>query len=263
MRFEGQTAVVTGAGTGIGYAIVRRLAREGARVLLNDLDPGRAESAAAAIDAEVGGGRVSAFACDVADVATVRQMIEEVRARTGRLDIVVANAGLTLFGSFLDFTPADFDRVMGVNMRGTFFTAQAGARAMIAGGGGGRVVLLSSVNGYRGMPNLSAYAATKAGIIAMARNLGAELGPHGITVNAVAPGATITERTLAEDPQYEQSWSAVCPTRRACTVEDIAGVVAFLCSAEARQVNGQTLLVDGGWTNLGPLPPRYQEGEVG
>jgi glucose 1-dehydrogenase len=259
MRFAGQTAVVTGAGMGIGYAVVRALAREGARVVLNDVDRARADEAARAISAEVPAAPpVVPRACDVADVAAVRAMIGEAAA-SGRLDVVVANAGVTVFRPFLEDTPEAFDALMGINLRGSYFTAQAAAHAMIAAGSGaGRIILMSSVNGFRAFPGLAAYAATKAALVAMARNLAVELGPHRITVNAVAPGATLTERTRQEQPHYDEEWAAVTPTGRAATVDDITQAVLFLASADAGHVTGQTLIVDGGWTSLGAVPGGYR-----
>jgi 3-oxoacyl-[acyl-carrier protein] reductase len=257
MRFGGHTAVVTGAGSGIGYAIVRRFAVEGAHVLLNDVDAGLAARAAAAINEAGGEGRVAPFPGDVSDVALVRAMVADAVGRTGRIDHVIANAGLTQFGSFLDYSPEAFERVVGINLRGTFFLAQAGARAMVERKAGGRIVLLSSVNGLRALPRLPAYAMTKAGIVQMAKSLAAELGRFGINVNAVAPGATLTERTRLEDPDYERNFASVNPLGAVATPEDIADVVAFLCAPESRHVSGQTIVVDGGWTNTCPVPARF------
>ena len=258
MRVAGQSAVVTGAGLGIGHAVARALAREGARVLLNDVDGARADAAAAKIAAEVEGAPpVVPWPGDVADVATVRAMIDHA-ASAGPLGVVVANAGITRFGPFLEETPAVFDALMATNVRGSYFTAQAAAQAMIRQKtGGGRIVLVSSVNAFRAFPGLAAYAATKAALVAMARNLAVELGPHRITVNAVAPGATLTERTLEEQPHYAEEWAAVTPTGRAATVDDIAHAVLFLASPEASHVTGQTLIIDGAWTGLAAVPAAY------
>lgn len=265
-RFAGQTVIVTGAGSGIGFGIVELFAAAGASVVLNDVDPALAASAAVAINAKVGATaedpRVTVVAGDVADVGIVQGLVGAAIGRTGRLDHVVANAGLTLFAPFLECTPQQFERVVGVNLRGSYFLAQAAARAMIARNAPGRIVLLSSVNGFRGLPNLSAYAATKAGINQLTKSIAVELGPYGINVNAVAPGATLTERTRLEDPDYEANFASVCPIGRVATPLDIAHVVAFLCGPESRHVSGQTILVDGGWANTGPLPQRYQKGEV-
>lgn len=154
-RFTGKSVIVTGAGSGIGYAICRHFAQEGATVALNDINPDLAQQAAAQINQSIGTERVIAYSGDVADVTAIRSMMGDFAARTGRLDVVVANAGITVFGEFLKSEPASFDQVMSVNLRGTYFTAQAGARVMIEKGIPGRILLMSSVVGLRAMENLS------------------------------------------------------------------------------------------------------------
>jgi 3-oxoacyl-[acyl-carrier protein] reductase len=257
--FINKVVFVTGAGAGIGFALCKAFAQDGAWVVLNDLDPTLAKRAAEQINADVGRAAVAAEPFDVADVQAVRLAIDETVLRFGRLDIVIANAGLTNYGSFLDYTPQAFDRLMSVNLRGAYFTAQAAARAMIEQGRSGRILLMSSVTGTRAFLNLSAYGTTKAGIQHMARALALELGQHGITVNAIAPGAILTERTLADDPNYEANWAGVTPTRRAGFVDDVVAVAQFLASDTARHVNGQTLTVDGGWSLPSPLPADHPE----
>jgi 3-oxoacyl-[acyl-carrier protein] reductase len=168
--------------------------------------------------------------------------------------VAVANAGITNYGEFLDYSVEAFDRLTAVNLRGSYFTAQAAARRMIAAGAPGRIILMSSVTGGLSLPNLSAYGITKAGIRMMAHVLGVELGPKRITVNAVSPGAVVTERTLADDPDYEANWAGVTPDGRTGSVDDVTAAVAFLASPEARHVNGQVLEVDGGWTWKGAVP---------
>lgn len=250
--FEGRVALVTGAGAGIGEEIARRLSLAGALVLLNDADGGLAESTAARIGAE--GGACRGIGGDVADVDVVRGLVAEAVRVFGRLDLAVANAGLTQYGDFLDYDPARFDRLVGVNLRGSYFLAQAAARQMRAQGGGGRILLLSSVTGHRALRQLSAYGMTKAALEMMARALVVELSPFGITINAVAPGATVTPRTVA-DPGWEAGWARAIPLGRAATVADVAAAALFLLSSEAAHITGQTLLVDGGWTSIGADPP--------
>jgi len=260
MTVADQRAVlVTGAGVGIGYALARSFALAGAQVALNDLDGALAERAAAAINAEAGGPRVVAYGLDVADVAAVRQMVADAAARFGGLDVAVANAGLTNYGAFLDYTPEAFDRLTSVNLRGSYFTAQAAAKQMIAHGTRGRILLMSSVTGARAFLNLGAYGITKAGIRHMAKSLALELGPHGLTVNAISPGLIVTERTLSDDPHAEQNWSSVTPNRRAGYVDDVVAAARFLASPEAGHITGQTIVVDGGWTLHSPLPPEHPE----
>lgn len=249
---RGRVVLVTAAGVGIGRALCEAFAAAGDTVVVNDLDPEAAAVVAAAL-----GAPAEAAPADVADVGAMRDLVGGIVARHGRLDVVVANAGITEFGSFLDYEPATFDRVTAVNLRGSFFTAQAAARAMVRGGHTGRIVLVSSVTGVVAMNGLSAYGATKAALLQLARSLALELGPHGITVNAVAPGATVTERTVLERPAYEQDWAAVTPARRAASVDDVATAVLFLAGDGAAHVTGQTLVVDGGWTVAGRAPDGY------
>jgi glucose 1-dehydrogenase len=251
--FESRVALVTGAGTGIGQEIARRLALAGASVLLNDADGGLAESTAARIGAE--GGTCRGIGGDVADVDVVRGLVAQAVGTFGRLDLAVANAGLTQYGDFLDYDPARFDRLVGVNLRGSYFLAQAAARQMRGQGGGGRILLLSSVTGHRALRQLSAYGMTKAALEMMARALVVELSPFGITINAVAPGATVTPRTVA-DPEWEAGWARATPLGRPATVADVASAALFLLSPEAAHITGQTLLVDGGWTSIGAEPPQ-------
>jgi len=258
-NFAGQAVFVTGAGVGIGYAVCLAFARAGAIVALNDIDQALAQKSARQINAEVGTDRVHPYGFDVADAAATQQAINEFAAKAGRLDIVIANAGVTNFRGFLDYTPQAFDRLTGVNLRGTYFTAQTAAKIMINKKMPGRIILMSSVTGQRAFLNLSVYGITKAGIQHMARSLALELGQYGITVNAISPGATLTKRTLKDDPAYEQNWAAVNPTGRVGYVEDIAATALFLASPEAAQITGQTITVDGGWSLSSPLPEEHPE----
>lgn len=258
-EFTDKAVLVTGAGTGIGYEICRQFAAAGARVALNDIDPALADAAAAKINQEVGRDAVLAYACDVADVPAVRAMFADFAAKAGRIDVAVANAGLTNFGEFLTYTPEAFDRLTSVNLRGSYFTAQTAARLMIEKQIAGRILLMSSVTGGQAFLNLGAYGVTKAGIRHMAKVLGLELGRYGITVNAISPGLILTERTTTDDPNAEANWAEVTPTGRTGRVEDIAAAALFLASAEARHVNGQTLEVDGGWTTVSPIPAAHPD----
>jgi 3-oxoacyl-[acyl-carrier protein] reductase len=249
--FSGQVAIVTGAGEGIGLRLGQRLVAAGARVVLNDLDAERAAAAAAAI----GGDDVCAgVGGDVADLAVTQALVDLAVDRFGRLDIAVANAGITKWSRFLDYEPDDVRAVLDVNLFGSFFLAQRAARRMQHQGGGGRILLMSSVTGLQAIEYLSVYGATKAALRMLARQLVVELGPLGITVNVIAPGATITPRNLADDPEYERVWGDVTPTGRPATVDDIAEAALFLLSPAAAQITGQTLVVDGGWSATSPVP---------
>lgn len=251
-EFEGRSAVVTGAGEGIGLEIARQLATAGAGVVVNDFDPARAQSAASAIrDA---GGAARALAGDASDPGFAEALVAEAVSAFGRVDAAVANAGFSLFSDFFATTPAEFDRVCALNLRGSYFLAQAAARRMRAQGGGGRILLLSSVCGHLAIRSLAAYSMSKAGIEMLAKGLVPELAPHGITVNAVAPSATVTPRNLAMDPDYEKTWGAKIPSGRVATVADIAHAALFLLAPESSHITGHTLVVDGGWTVVGDAP---------
>lgn len=255
MTFQDHAVLVTGAAVGIGFGLCQAFAQAGAWVTLNDINGILAAEAAAKMNQRVGAERVIPYGLDISSVDGVRRMVSDTAARFGRLDVVIANAGITNFGSFLDYTPEAFDRVTGVNLRGTYFTAQAAAREMIQRQTrNGRILLMASVTGVQAYPNLSTYGLTKAAIIHLTRVLAVELGQYSITVNAICPGATLTERTRTDDPNYESNWASVNPTGRVGYVEDIVAAALFLASPQARQITGQTLVVDGGWTLNSPIP---------
>ncbi len=252
-RFLNQTVIVTGAGEGIGYEVARQFCAEGASAILNDILPGRAEAAAESIAAETSAPCLPAPG-DVADIEVLRALVQQAVETFGQLNVCVCNAGLTSWGDFFDYQPADFERVVGVNLRGSYFLAQAAARQFRAQGSGGRIVLMSSVTGHRAVPYLSAYSMTKAALEMLARNLVLELSPHGITINCVAPGAVITPRNLNDDPDYEARWGSLIPVGRAIQTEDIANAVLFLAAPESAKITGQSIVVDGGWTSTSPIP---------
>jgi glucose 1-dehydrogenase len=247
-----RVGLVTGAGEGIGAAVAFRMARDGIAVGVNDLDQDRAQQVAGEIKA--GGGQALALGGDISDVARLRDMFGQTVAAFGRLDIAVANAGVTSWGDFFDYPPEALERVLGVNLRGTYFTAQEAARHMRAHGEGGSIILMSSVTGRQAIRYLSAYSMTKAAIEMLARNLVVELSPHKIRINAVAPGATLTPRNLADDPRYAESWSGVNPLGKVAAADDIAAVVQFLYSDAATYITGETIAADGGWSAISPTP---------
>jgi NAD(P)-dependent dehydrogenase (short-subunit alcohol dehydrogenase family) len=249
--FENKVAIVTGSGQGIGFEICRQLAKEGAVVILNDIDESLACQAAETIRLE--GGNCTAFAGDSSDLTFIENIVASAVSRFGHLDIVIANAGITLFGDFLSYPFESFMKVMNVNLAGTFFLAQAASNQMKKQEKGGSLLFTSSVTGHQAHKNLAAYAMTKAAIEMLAKNLVVELSPYKININTVAPGATITERTLS-DPEYESIWSKLTPMGRAANTGDIANAALFLVSDNAKQITGQSLIIDGGWSSVSPSP---------
>ncbi|WP_028523613.1 SDR family NAD(P)-dependent oxidoreductase [Runella limosa] len=250
-EFSGQVAIVTGAGQGIGLEIARQLAERGAAVVLNDLDKTLSDEGALSIQQQ--GGNCISYPGNAADVDFVQAMVSEAVKVFGKLTTVVANAGITTFGDFFEYRPESLQQLLDLNIRGSFFLTQAAARQMRLQGQGGRVLLMSSVTGHQAHQFLAAYGMTKAALEMLAKSLVVELSPYGITINAVAPGATMTERT-AEDPAYNQTWSKITPMGRPATVQDIANAALFLVSPGAGHVTGQSLVVDGGWTSVSPSP---------
>jgi glucose 1-dehydrogenase len=252
MSFKNQTAIVTGAGQGIGLEICSQLAREGANVLLNDVDETLADKAVQQVIA-AGGTNCLAFAGDASEPGFIQRMVDTAVSKFGQLDIVIANAGITLFGDFFTYSPEAFFRVMQVNLGGTFFLAQAAANQMKKQGSGGSLLFTSSVTGHQAHKDLAAYGMSKAALEMLAKNLVIELSQYKINVNTIAPGATLTERTM-DDPEYAATWSRITPMGRPATVTDIADTALFLVSEKARHITGQSLVVDGGWTGIRPSP---------
>ena len=253
MGSERRVAIVTGASRELGAEMAVALARTGAAVVVAHHGEGAlAEGVVSGIRS--GGGVAHAFDASLATVAANRELVDFAVDELGRLDVFVANAGLTRWSPFLEMDEATWDEVVDLNLKGSYFGAQAAARRMVAQGDGGRIVFSSSVAGIVTAANLSAYGVTKAGLAHMARVLAVELGQHGITVNALAIGATVNERNLGDDPEYSENWAGVIPMGRVGEPRDVAAALLYLASPDAGMVNGHTLVVDGGWTAVGDVP---------
>ncbi len=252
MEFKNKVAIVTGAGKGIGFKICNDLAKEGATVILNDIDETLANESAKQIN-DNNLGNCIAMAGDSSDIIFIKQMVNFAVEQFGRLDIVIANAGITLYGDFFTYPSASFFKVMQVNLGGTFFLAQAAANQMKMQTNGGALLFTSSVTAHQAHKDLAAYGMSKAALEMLAKNLVIELSQYKINVNTIAPGATLTERTL-NDTRYAAEWNRITPMGRPAMVTDIANAALFLVSDKAKHITGQTLIIDGGWTSVSPAP---------
>lgn len=250
-RLEGKTALVTGAGTGIGRAVAERFAREGARVVIADRD------AAAAIDAvQAIGESARAAVLDIADETSVAEAFAELTAAGWAPDVVVANAGVQLFGQDAPIADLDLEvwrRTIDINLTGTFLTVKHAVRSMLEAGTRGSVILTGSPTGLNGEGrDFTAYSASKAGIHGLARTVAAAYAEHGIRVNTVVPGYTETSlvSAISTDPDSRAAIIGRIPLGRAGAPADVEGIMVFLASDDAAFATGALFAVDGGMTTL-------------
>lgn len=255
MRLKGKSAIVTGAAQGLGEAIARRLAVEGCDVLLSDVNEDKVRAAADAIERDTGR-RTGATQCNVANEADCANMVDEAVQAFGKLDLLVANAGILRAHDIADFPADEWRTVIDINLTGYFLCAQAAARVM---GDGASIIQINSKSGKKGSFRNSAYAASKFGGIGLTQSLALDLAPRGIRVNAVCPG-NLLDGTLWQQSLFEQygktqglppeevraKYESQVPLGRGCTYQDVANVVVFLASPDASYMTGQAINVTGG-----------------
>lgn len=243
-RLDGKVAVVTGGSRGIGRATAMALAAQGATVVVTYVR-GEAEARAVVAAIEEKGGKAEAIAFDVADMAAAEAAITDVAKRHGRLDVLVANAGIAIDGLVLRVKEEELDKLFAVNVKGAIASARAAIKTMMRAKTG-RVIFLSSIVGEMGNAGQTAYAATKAALIGVTKSLAREYASRNVTVNAVAPGFIDTEMTTAIPDAAKTAMLQAIPLGRTGRAEEIAAAVAFLASDEASYVTGETLRVNGG-----------------
>ncbi len=253
MKLAGKKAIVTGAASGIGKAIARAFAAEGADVVIFDINALKAETMVAELQQR--GRRAKFVHCDVGDSGQVAAAFREAVAFLSRLDILVNNTGIIRQSSVVDMPEADWDLILRTNLKSVFLCSQQAARQMIQQGGGGRIIAISSIHAVLSEPNCAHYTAAKGGMESFCRTLATELAPHKITVNYIRPGATYTELTI---PMYTDAVKRALfervPLKEIAQPEWIAAGAVFLASDDARYMTGQHLTIDGGYVMDGSLP---------
>lgn len=248
-RMDGRVAFIAGAASGIGLAAAEGLAAAGAAVICADINGPGAEQAAARIREQ--GGRADAMVLDITDAAAVADAFRRTEEKHGRIHAAVTTPAVNIRKRLLDYGAADFDKVLRLNLGGTFHVLQSAGRHMAANGGGS-IVLFSSMRAVNVEPGQSVYATTKAGLIQMARGLAVELGPAGVRVNCIAPGVVETPLTapIKNQPEWYEAYSRRNALNRWARAEEMAGPVVFLASDASSYVTGAVLFVDGGWTAI-------------
>ena len=243
-RLEGKTALITGAGRGIGAAIAKKLAADGAIVYVNYAISSEAAKQVVK-EIEEKGGTAKICQCDVSNYDSVKQMIEDIISEEGKLDILVNNAGITKDNLMMRMKPEEFDIVIDTNLKGTFNTMQAVSKYMIKKRSG-RIINISSVSGVMGNAGQINYAASKAGVIGMTKTAAREMASRNITVNAIAPGYIKTDMTEAMTEDAKSKVNAIIPLGYQGEAKDIANMAAYLAGEEGRYITGQVIKIDGG-----------------
>jgi 3-oxoacyl-[acyl-carrier protein] reductase len=251
MRLKEQVAIVTGAGQGIGRAIALTLAREGATVVVNDIDPEKAEKVAEEVRSE--GGQALPVQADVSKAKDVDTLVKKTVDNFKRVDILINNAGVVKLMRLLELTEAEWDRTMSVNVKGQFLCSKTVIPHMIKQKRG-KIVNIASLASHIGAPGMAAYGASKGGVVQLTKATAVEVGKYNIMVNAVSPGLTMTElikSAVKDRPDFIEGMDRI-PLRRAAEPEDIANVVLFLASSESDYITGQVIVVDGGLMAIHP-----------
>lgn len=245
LRLEGKSAIITGAGRGIGRAIAEKFLREGARVLICDVVPERVQATVADLSAL---GSIAGTVADIADPAQIESLVQEALGLWDGIDVLVNNAGIGIFEPFLETKLESWNRTLDVNLTGMFLMAQRVGREMVRRGRGGAIVNMASTNGIMGERRLAAYNASKAGVILMTKTAAIELAPHNIRVNCVSPGFILTELAAegGASTEFIQEYIGKIPLGRCGQPSEVANLFAFLASDEASFITGESVVIDGG-----------------